>query len=53
MATAKRKAISDPLDLVLALGHEIGNLLAATRMHAHLIDANTTGNELSEISTTI
>ena len=53
MATAKGKAISDPIDLVLALGHEIGNLLAATRLHAHLIDADTTAAERSKIAATI
>jgi len=41
------------VDLVLALGHEIGNLLAATRLHAHLIDADRTAGELSQISATI
>ncbi|MCH8889929.1 MAG: hypothetical protein IH827_02435 [Myxococcales bacterium] len=53
MATAKGKAISEPIDLVLALGHEIGNLLAATRLHAHLIDADTTAAERSKIAATI
>jgi C4-dicarboxylate-specific signal transduction histidine kinase len=41
------------MDLVLALGHEIGNLLAATRLHAHLIEADRTATELSDISATI
>ena len=50
---AKDKAFSEQTDLVLALGHEIGNLLAATRLHAHLIDADTTAKELSELSATI
>lgn len=50
---AKDKAFVEPIDLVLALGHEIGNLLAATRLHAHLIDADRTATELSEISATI
>jgi nitrogen-specific signal transduction histidine kinase len=53
IAAAKDKALPDPMDLVLALGHEIGNLLAATRLHAHLIDADTTATELSNISATI
>jgi len=50
---AKDRAFAEPTDLVLALAHEIGNLLAATRLHAHLIDANKTAQELSEISATI
>jgi nitrogen-specific signal transduction histidine kinase len=41
------------MDLVLALGHEIGNLLAATRLHAHLINPDATATELLEISETI
>ncbi len=53
MAAAKDKTFSEPMDLVLALGHEIGNLLAATRLHAHLIDADRTATELSESSATI
>jgi signal transduction histidine kinase len=53
IAEAKDKAFTEPMDLVLALGHEIGNLLAATRLHAHLIDADTTTTELSDISATI
>jgi nitrogen-specific signal transduction histidine kinase len=53
MEAAKDKALPEPMDLVLALGHEIGNLLAATRLHAHLIDAEMTEAELSEISATI
>ena len=53
MVAAKDKASSEPMDLVLALGHEIGNLLAATRLHAHLINADTTATELSDISATI
>jgi nitrogen-specific signal transduction histidine kinase len=53
IAAAKDKAFTEPMDLVLALGHEIGNLLAATRLHAHLIDADTTATELSELSATI
>ncbi len=53
MAAAKDKTFSEPMDLVLALGHEIGNLLAATRLHTHLIDSDTTATELSEISATI
>ena len=50
---AKDEAFVEPIDLVLALDHEIGNLLAATRLHAHLIDADRTATELSEISATI
>jgi nitrogen-specific signal transduction histidine kinase len=50
---AKEKAFSEHTDLVLALGHEIGNLLAATRLHAHLIGADSTAKELSDISATI
>jgi len=53
MAAAKDKTFLEPMDLVLALGHEIGNLLATTRLHAHLIDADTTETELSDISATI
>ena len=53
MAAAKDKTFSEPMDLVLALGHEIGNLLAATRLHAHLIDADRTATELSESSATL
>lgn len=53
MAAAKDKTFLEPMDLVLALGHEIGNLLAATRLHAHLIDADRTATELSESSATI
>lgn len=53
MSAAKGSATRDPTDLVLALGHEIGNLLAATRLHAHLIEAETTEAELSAISVTI
>ncbi len=53
MAAAKDKTFSEPMDLVLALAHEIGNLLAATRLHAHLIDADRTATELSESSATI
>ncbi len=50
---AKDSARLEPTDLVLALGHEIGNLLAATRLHAHLIDAEMTEAELSAVSVTI
>ena len=53
MAAAKDKTFSEPMDLVLALGHEIGNLLAATRLHAHLIDADRTATELSESAATL
>ena len=53
IAAANDKAFSEPMDLVLALGHEIGNLLAATRLHTHLIDADTNATELSGISKTI
>ena len=53
MEAAKDKALSEPIDLVLALGHEIGNLLAATRLHAHLIHTEMTEAELSELSATI
>jgi len=53
MTEAKDKAFPESLDLVLALGHEIGNLLAATRLHAHLIDADSTATELSDTSATI
>jgi len=53
MAVADDDGFSESIDLVLALGHEIGNLLAATRLHAHLIDAEMTAAELSEISATI
>ena len=50
---AKEKVLKEPMPLVLALGHEIGNLLAATRLHAHLIDAAATAKDLSDISATI
>jgi nitrogen-specific signal transduction histidine kinase len=53
MTAAKGSAHLESLDLVLALGHEIGNLLAATRLHAHLIDADATAMELSKTSATI
>ncbi len=53
MEAAKDNALLEPMDLVRALGHEIGNLLAATRLHAHLIDAEMTEAELSEVSATI
>jgi len=53
MTAAIDSAPRDSLDLVLALGHEIGNLLAATRLHAHLIDAEMTEAELSAVSVTI
>ena len=53
MAAAKDKTSSESMELVLALGHEIGNLLAATRLHTHLIDADTNATELSGISKTI
>jgi nitrogen-specific signal transduction histidine kinase len=53
MEAAKDSALLEPMGLVLALGHEIGNLLAATRLHAHLIDAEMTEAELSEVSATI
>jgi nitrogen-specific signal transduction histidine kinase len=53
MTVAKDKALLEPIDLVLALGHEIGNLLAATRLHAHLIDDDTAAQELSKTSATI
>jgi hypothetical protein len=46
-------AFLEPADLVLALGHEIGNLLAATRLHAHLIDGEASDAELADISATI
>ena len=49
----KGKTSLEPIDLVLALAHEIGNLLAAVRLHAHLVDADATATELSEISATI
>ena len=52
-AAVKDKAFTEPMGLVLALGHEIGNLLAATRLHARLIDADATATELSDISATI
>jgi signal transduction histidine kinase len=50
---AKDKTFSEPVDLVLALCHEIGNLLAAARLHSHLIDADATATELADIATTI
>jgi signal transduction histidine kinase len=53
IAASKDRALPEPMDLVLALGHEIGNLLAATRLHAHLIDADTAETELSNFSATI
>jgi nitrogen-specific signal transduction histidine kinase len=53
MTAAKDNAFAEQMDLVFALGHEIGNLLAASRLHAHLIDAKMTAVELSEVSATI
>jgi len=53
MASPKQKSFSEPMDLVLALDHEIGNLLAATRLHAQLIDAESTKREISDIAATI
>jgi len=53
LAAETGSAYLEPMDLVLALGHEIGNLLAATRLHAHLIHPDATATELSEISETI
>jgi nitrogen-specific signal transduction histidine kinase len=43
----------DRNELVFALGHEIGNLLAATRMHTHIIDAETSADDLAAVATTI
>jgi nitrogen-specific signal transduction histidine kinase len=50
---AQHNAILEPIDLVLALGHEIGNLLAASRLQAHLIDSEMTAEQLAEVSATI
>jgi len=53
MAAPKDNGPLESMDLVLALGHEIGNLLAASRLHAHLIDAEMTQAELAGVSATI
>ena len=53
MTGANDQAHPEPAELVLALAHEIGNLLAATRLHAHLIDDDATAAELAKISATI
>jgi hypothetical protein len=45
--------VPDQTELVFALGHEIGNLLAATRMHVHIIDAETSADDLAGVVTTI
>jgi signal transduction histidine kinase len=47
------KTVPDQNELVFALGHEIGNLLAATRMHTHLIDGEASAQELASVATTI
>ena len=38
---------------MLALGHEIGNLLAATRLHAHLIESDASPDKLADVADTI
>jgi K+-sensing histidine kinase KdpD len=53
VAAAEGRTFFEPIDLVLALGHEIGNLLAATRLHAHLIEINASATELSDVAATI
>ena len=53
LTAMKEKAGSDPIDLVLALCHEIGNLLAASRLHTHLIDATSNAKDLADVSATI
>ena len=50
---AEGRASPDRIDLVYALGHEIANLLAATRMHTHLIDADASATDLANVATTI
>ena len=50
---AEGRASPDPVDLVYALGHEIANLLAAARMHTHLIDADASAAELANVAATI
>jgi len=53
MAAPRDSGPLESIDLVLALGHEIGNLLAASRLHAHLIDAEMPKAELARVSATI
>jgi signal transduction histidine kinase len=50
---AEGRASPDPVELVLALGHEIANLLAAARMHTHLIDADASAADLANVAATI
>jgi signal transduction histidine kinase len=50
---AEDRTSPTPVDLVFALGHEIANLLAATRMHTHLIDSDTSPAELANVAATI
>jgi len=42
-------ALSDQ-DLVFALGHELGNLIGAVRLHAHLLDDDMTPTGLAQAS---
>ena len=48
-----RREPSDRDDLVFALCHEVGNLLAATRMHTHTLDLDSDSREITQISETI
>ena len=50
---AEGKASPDPVELVFALGHEIANLLAAARMHTHLINADASAADLANVAATI
>jgi signal transduction histidine kinase len=50
---AEGRKSPSPVDLVSALGHEIANLLAATRMHTHLIDPDSSAAELASVAATI
>ncbi len=50
---AEGSAAPNPVGLVHALAHEIANLLAATRMHTHLIDSEAGAAELANVAATI
>jgi signal transduction histidine kinase len=50
---AEGRTSPNPVDLVFALSHEIANLLAAARMHTHLIDADASAAELANVAGTL
>ena len=50
---AESSASPNSVDLVFALGHEIANLLATSRMHTHLIDAEASAADLAHVAATI